>query len=205
MPNLANLCKCLVIIFISIPWSRNFAFGKTIYQPHLRRCSLTVVLRRVLHMEQPNALIWGALDYSHMFMSSWWTYSVMHHVTQSRLTSVWQKISQNEQKDFIVRYWESDTGQDSVRCIGSEFLGHATAADLLTYFKYGIRELDRKRLLHGWTQWVWTGSSTLFWHDNAKLRNSRTYEHRQLKSHGNSINCHGKVMELYYQISVGTL
>ena len=28
---------------------------------------------------------------------------------------------------------------------------------------------------------------------------------RQLKSHGNSLNCHGKVMELIYQISVGTL
>ena len=24
----------------------------------------------------------------------------------------------------------------------------------------------------------------------------------QLKSHGNSLNCHGKIMELYYQISV---
>ena len=46
---------------------------------------------------------------------------------------------------------------------------------------------------------------TLFWNENAKLRNSRTYEHRQLKSHGNSLNCHGKVVELYYQISVGTL
>ena len=118
---------------------------------------------------------------------------------------VYEKISQNEQMDFIVRYWDSDTGQDSVRYIGSEFLGHVTAADLLTHFKDGIRELDPKRLLHGCTQWVWTGSSTLFWHENAKLRNSRTYEHRQLKSHGNSFNCHGKVMELYYQISVGTL
>ena len=28
----------------------------------------------------------------------------------------------------------------------------------------------------------------------------RTSEHRQLKSHGNSLNCHGKVMKLYYQI-----
>ena len=27
----------------------------------------------------------------------------------------------------------------------------------------------------------------------------------QLKNHGNSLNCHGKVVELYYQISVGTL
>ena len=26
-----------------------------------------------------------------------------------------------------------------------------------------------------------------------------------LKSHGNSLNCHGKLIELYYQISVGTL
>ena len=33
----------------------------------------------------------------------------------------------------------------------------------------------------------------------------RTSDHRQLKSHGNSLKCHGKVMELYYQISVGTL
>ena len=33
----------------------------------------------------------------------------------------------------------------------------------------------------------------------------RISEHRQLKSHGNSLKCHGKVMELYYQISVGTL
>ncbi len=82
------------------------------------------------------------------------------------------KISQNEQMDLIVRYWDSDTGQDSVRYIGSEFLGHVTAADLLTHFKDGIRELDPKRLLHGWTQWVLTGSSTLFWHENAKHRNS---------------------------------
>ena len=33
----------------------------------------------------------------------------------------------------------------------------------------------------------------------------RTYEHRHLKSHGKSLNCHGKVMELYYQIYMGTL
>ena len=25
-----------------------------------------------------------------------------------------------------------------------------------------------------------------------------------MKNHGNSLNCHGNVMELYYQISVGT-
>ncbi len=57
------------------------------------------------------------------------------------------KISQNEQMDVIVRYWDSDTGQVSVRYLGSEFLGHATAADLLTHFKDGIRQLDPKQLL----------------------------------------------------------
>ena len=140
-----------------------------IYQPHLRRCSLTVVLRRVLNMEQPNALIWGALDYSHIFMSSDAPcYSVSFDECMN-------KISQNYQMDFLVRYWDRDTGQDSVRCIGSEFLGHGTAADLLTHFKDGIRELDPKRLLHGWTQWVLTGSSTLFWHENAKHRNSPNF------------------------------
>ena len=36
-----------------------------------------------------------------------------------------------------------------MRYIGSEFLGHATAAALLTHFKDGIGELDPKRLLHG--------------------------------------------------------
>ena len=46
-----------------------------------------------------------------------------------------------------VRYWHSDTGQDSLRYLGSEFLGHATAANLLTHFKDGIRQLDPNRLL----------------------------------------------------------
>ena len=57
------------------------------------------------------------------------------------------KISQYELMDFIVRYWHSDTGQVNVRYLGSEFLGHATAASLLKHFKNGIRQLDPKRLL----------------------------------------------------------
>ena len=81
---------------------------------------------------------------------------------------------------------------------GSEFLGHATAADLLTHFKDGIRQLDPKRLLQ---------LEVLHW-SGTRMQNtetSQTSEHRQMKSHGNSLNGHGKVMELYYQISVGTL
>ena len=35
-----------------------------------------------------------------------------------------------------------------MRYLRSECIGHATAADLLTHFKDGIRQLDPKRLLH---------------------------------------------------------
>ena len=47
------------------------------------------------------------------------------------------KISQNEQMDFIIRYWDNDINQVAVRYLCSEFLGHATAADLLRHFKQG--------------------------------------------------------------------
>ena len=103
------------------------------------------------------------------------------------------KNSQNEQMDFIVRYWDSHTGQVSVRYLGSEFLGHPTVADLLTHSKYCIRQLDPKRLLHGWTQCElevlhWSGTRT------QNTGTPRTSEHRQLKSHGNSLNCRGIVL-----------
>ena len=57
------------------------------------------------------------------------------------------RISQNEQMDFINRYWDGNTNKVAVRYLGSEFLGHATAVDLLTHFKQGISRLDPKRLL----------------------------------------------------------
>ena len=57
------------------------------------------------------------------------------------------RISQNKQMDFIIRYWNGNTNKVAVRYLGSEFLGHATAVDLLTHFKQGISQLDPKRLL----------------------------------------------------------
>ena len=57
------------------------------------------------------------------------------------------KTTQNEQMDTETVTLVRSTGQVSVRYLGSEFLGHATAADLLTHFKDGIRQLDPKRLL----------------------------------------------------------
>ena len=60
---------------------------------------------------------------------------------------------------------------------GSEFLGHATAADLLKHFKNGIRQLDPKRLLQVTRDGpsVNCGSSTLIWHEKAKHRNSPNF------------------------------
>ena len=57
------------------------------------------------------------------------------------------RISQNEQMDLIIRYWDGNTNKVAVRYLGSEFLGHATAVDILTHFKQGISRLDPKRLL----------------------------------------------------------
>lgn len=56
-------------------------------------------------------------------------------------------VSQNEQMDFIVRYWDNDSGQVSVRYFESQFLGHARASDLLNNFKEGTQQLEPKRLL----------------------------------------------------------
>ena len=195
---------------ISIPWSRNFAFGKTIYQPHLRLCSLTVVLRRDLNMEQPNALIWGALDYSHLFMSSWWTYSVMHQVTQSRLTSVWTK-------SLSMSKWTSSSDTETVtlsgQCEVHRFrvswpchCGRSSDAFQRWYRRAGPKAT---------TPWMDPCSECeleVLHCSGTRTQNTgtpRTYEHRQLKSHGNSLNCHGKVIEkswnCKYPMSVGTL
>ena len=52
------------------------------------------------------------------------------------------RISQNEQMDLIIRYWDGNTNKVAVRYPGSEFLGHATAVNILTHFKQGISRLD---------------------------------------------------------------
>ena len=69
-----------------------------------------------------------------------------------------------------------------MRYLGSEFLGHATAADLLTHFKDGIfnhiTQLDPKQLL----QVSMDGPSVKFYTDLARERKNtgtpQTSEHR---------------------------
>ena len=44
--------------------------------------------------------------------------------------------------DMIVRFWGSKTNKVTERCVNSEFMGHATATDMLTHFKHGIALLN---------------------------------------------------------------
>ena len=89
-----------------------------------------------------------------------------------------------------------------MRYLESEFLGHATAADLLTHFEDGIRQLAPPGI-YGWTQ---CELEVLHW-SGMRTQNTGTPRTSEAEKswNGNSLNCHGKVMELYYQISVRTL
>lgn len=53
------------------------------------------------------------------------------------------KITKNEQMDFSARFWDNEKQQIVDRYFGSQFLGHATAADLLTHFKQGTSKLEQ--------------------------------------------------------------
>lgn len=59
------------------------------------------------------------------------------------------KISTKEQMDFFLRYWSKKKNEVISRYIGSQFLGHTTAADLLEAFKSEINanSLNLNRIL----------------------------------------------------------
>ena len=78
------------------------------------------------------------------------------------------KVSQTGQMDIVVRFWNSDDGRVSTRYLGSQFLGHATAADLLTNFKTGTKELDPKKMLQ-----VSMDGPSVNWKFLAELREDR--------------------------------
>ena len=69
------------------------------------------------------------------------------------------RISQNEQMDFIIRYWDGNTNTVAVRYLGSEFLGHATAVDLLTHFNKGSAD------------WIPNDYSRCLWMDQMLIGN----------------------------------
>lgn len=55
--------------------------------------------------------------------------------------------SKNEQMDLIVRYFDEDKELVVNRYLGSEFLGHTTAKDLLEKFEKGVSKLDGAKMI----------------------------------------------------------
>merc|ERR1711874_963533 len=56
-------------------------------------------------------------------------------------------ITKNEQMDFSVRFWDEEKQQIVDRYLGSHFLGHAKASDLLNNCNEGISNLDNKKMI----------------------------------------------------------
>lgn len=59
----------------------------------------------------------------------------------------YNKFTKNEQMDLALRFWSKDEKLVTTRYLGSEFLGHATASDLLHHFNKGTAQLDCKKIL----------------------------------------------------------
>ena len=60
---------------------------------------------------------------------------------------IYNTITKNEQMDFSVRFWDEEKLQIVDRYLGSQFLGHARASDLLNNFNEGISNLDNKKMI----------------------------------------------------------
>jgi hypothetical protein len=58
----------------------------------------------------------------------------------------YNKITKNEQMDFAIRFWDSQNQLIVNRYLGSQFLGHATAIDLLKHFQSGTSKLNTKKI-----------------------------------------------------------
>ena len=117
MPNLATLCKCLVIIFISMP---RYA---------------------ILHLENHISATFASIFPDSSIAKSFKCEQLVNRIRDAPCYAVsfdecMNKISQNEQMAFIIRHSRTQN----------------------------------------------TGTP-------------RISEHRQLKNHGNSLKCHGKVMD----------
>lgn len=58
------------------------------------------------------------------------------------------KIAQKEQMDVTIRYWSESNDRPVTRYLGSVFLGHTTAADLILGFKELVQHFDLSKMLH---------------------------------------------------------
>ena len=58
-----------------------------------------------------------------------------------------KQINQKKQMDMIVRFWDSKSNKVTERYLSSEFMGHATAADMLTDLKIEMALLNPRSLV----------------------------------------------------------
>ena len=62
-------------------------------------------------------------------------------------TKALNQVHQKKQMDITVRFWDLEMKTMAQRYFTSEFLGHATAADMLIHFKCGTASLDSSCLM----------------------------------------------------------
>ena len=58
------------------------------------------------------------------------------------------RITKNEQMDLVIRYWDPKLKCTLTRYIGSEFLGHSTADNLLKAFNKATAHLDQEKIIN---------------------------------------------------------
>ena len=58
------------------------------------------------------------------------------------------RITKTEQMDLAIRYWDPKLKCTSTRYIGSEFLGHSTANNLLKAFNKATAHLDQEKIIN---------------------------------------------------------
>ena len=58
------------------------------------------------------------------------------------------RITKNEQLDLAVRYWDNKLSCPVTRYLGSEFLGHSTADNLLSSFNKATLDIDPKKIIN---------------------------------------------------------
>ena len=60
----------------------------------------------------------------------------------------YNRVTKNEQLDLAVRYWDKKTSRPVTRYIGSEFLGHSTAENLLRSFNKATAQLEQEKIIN---------------------------------------------------------
>ena len=60
----------------------------------------------------------------------------------------YNRVTKNELLDLAVRYWDEKTSRAVTRYIGSEFLGHSTAENLLRSFNKATAQLEPEKIIN---------------------------------------------------------